>query len=120
MIVSDVITRVRSILNDNAANDGDRRWTDASLVLYVAAAQRAILDERPDFRLSAAGVYQTPAAVTAATDAGSALMVPGEYEEAMAAFVAHLVLTDDNSDSNNAAQAAEYFKRYERLMISPV
>jgi len=45
------------------------------------------------------------------------LMVPDDYKEAMASFVAHLVLTDDNSDSNNINQAEFYFKRYERLMI---
>jgi len=115
MIVSDVIARLRSILNDNAANDADRRWPDAKLWPYVDAAQKAILYARSDFRLSATNTFNTPSAVTGT---GSALMVPNEDKEAMASFAAHLILTDDNSDSNNAAQAAEYLKRYERLMIA--
>jgi len=115
MIVSEVITRLRDILNDNAVNDEDRRWPNAKLWPHVDTTQKVILLTCSEFRLSAAGVYQTPGAVTGM---GSALMVPDEYKEAMASFVAHLVLTDDNSDSNNAAQAAEYLKRYERLMIT--
>jgi hypothetical protein len=107
MLVSEVIARVRQILNDSDAARWPNTTNDAILRERVKDAQNAFLygtggrAGRRDFLLNTDGTFSAvPAIVNAATNT-LALAVPAEYLEAMAQYVAGRSLAEDNSDTAN-------------------
>lgn len=107
-----VVDKTQVILSDSSAT----RWSEATLLGYVADAHYKALEIRPDFLLQAGHALTAESAITALTDT---LQTPDRYADALADWAAFRALSEDNSDDGNLRQAMIYEKRfYERMLGS--
>jgi len=109
MTATQVLDRAREHLSDAGAV----RWSDASLLDFLAQAVRLVYERRPDLLLDESNALIT-VAVPAAV--GDTIVLPDSFKEALEWMVAGRALAQDSHDQTNMERGAAYLQRGESLI----
>lgn len=120
MIANDVISRVRSNLQDSEV--GNLRWSDTELLNYLNDGIRELKSRRPDLcydgatgefpdftDLSLGGGGALPTTVLKVDEMARALLVN---------YVSYRAFLRDGADEYNAKRASEFVTLYEKGLIN--
>ena len=110
MLASDVITQVRSLINDASGT----LWPNAELLGWLAEAQRRVLMLRPDAGLTATTAITLRPATTLAI--GDTLTLNEDFKSHLVNWVCYRAFLQNSENTENATRAASHLSLFNSEM----